>query len=85
MKLSIGAVVRGGSSLGYHTGTWRDRRPFLNLEKCKACGICEEVCPDGAVRKTQEAYQVDYLFCKGCGLCAKECPAKAIELVPEGK
>lgn len=85
MKISIGAVVRGGTSLDYQTGTWRDRRPVVKQENCKACGICEEVCPDGAVELRDGVFQVDYFFCKGCGLCARECPAQAIEVIPEEK
>ena len=85
MKLSIGAVVKGGTSLDYPTGSWRDQRPTLVMERCKVCGICESVCPDSAVHVVDEAYVIDYDFCKGCGLCAYECPADAIELTEEEK
>ncbi len=33
MKITIGAVVKGGTSLGYKTGNWRDERPVLDMEK----------------------------------------------------
>jgi pyruvate ferredoxin oxidoreductase delta subunit len=85
MRITVGAVVRGGSSLEYHTGAWRDRRPLIRMETCKACGLCQEVCPDASIRRVHEAYEVDYLFCKGCGLCSRECPAGAIEMVREEK
>jgi pyruvate ferredoxin oxidoreductase delta subunit len=85
MKISIGAVVRGGTSLAYRTGSWRDQRPVLNMEICKACGQCESVCPDSAVHVMGEVYVIDYDYCKGCGLCAYECPAGAIEMVREDK
>jgi pyruvate ferredoxin oxidoreductase delta subunit len=85
MKLNQGAVVRGGTSLNYKTGDWRDQRPVIDQETCKHCGICQEVCPDDAVRVIDGQYVIDYDFCKGCGICAHECTAAAIEMVPEEK
>jgi len=85
MKITVGAVVQGKSSLAYKTGNWRDQRPVLDVDRCKACGQCEEVCPDSAVHVINETYVIDYDFCKGCGLCAYECPAQAIEMVKEEK
>jgi pyruvate ferredoxin oxidoreductase delta subunit len=85
MKISIGAVVKGGTSLGYKTGSWRDQRPVVRMALCKSCGRCELVCPDGAVHVVEEAYVIDYDYCKGCGLCAYECPTDAIEMVGEEK
>jgi pyruvate ferredoxin oxidoreductase delta subunit len=85
MKISVGAVVQGRTSLAYKTGNWRDQRPVLSVDLCKVCGQCEEVCPDNAVHVINETYVIDYDFCKGCGLCAYECPAQAIEMVKEEK
>lgn len=85
MKLNLGAVVEGKSSLAYKTGNWRDQKPLLHVDRCKACGQCEEVCPDNAVHIINEVYVIDYGFCKGCGLCAYECPAQAIEMILEEK
>lgn len=85
MSITVGAVVPGGTSLEYKTGSWRDQRPVLDRELCKKCGICEDVCPDNAVHKEEEFFFIDYDYCKGCGLCAYECPADAIEMVLEEK
>ena len=85
MKLNRGAVVAGGTSLAYHTGTWRDQRPVIGSETCQQCGICQEVCPDDSVRWRGETYTIDLLYCKGCGICAHECPVDAIDMVPEEK
>ena len=85
MKITVGAVVQGGTSLEYKTGNWRDQRPVLDMGSCKACGQCESVCPDSAVHVINEIYTIDYDFCKGCGLCAYECPADSIEMVKEEK
>jgi len=84
-KLTMGAVVMGGTSLNYKTGDWRDQRPLILQDVCKQCGICMEVCPDDAVRLKGETYEIDYNFCKGCGICAYECTVDAIQMTPEDK
>jgi len=85
MKIALGAVVKGGTSLAYKTGSWRDQKPVIQYELCKKCGICEMVCPDSAIHVVDETYIIDYDYCKGCGLCAYECSAGAIEIVLEVK
>ncbi len=85
MKITTGAVVKGGTSLDYKTGDWRDQRPVIVQDLCKNCGICHEVCPDDAVIVQNEHYEINYDYCKGCGICAHECTADAIEMVPEEK
>ena len=85
MKIERGAVTKGGTSLAYHTGTWRDQRPVIDQDACKQCGLCQEVCPDDSVRCEADHYKIDYVYCKGCGICAHECPADAIDMVPEEK
>lgn len=85
MKITKGAVVTGGTSLEYKTGDWRDQRPVLDQTRCQACGLCEESCPDGAIRVEESIFSIDYEFCKGCGICAWECPAEAIQMIPEEK
>lgn len=47
-------------------------------EKCTACGICEELCPSGAISKG-EIYKIDGAICLECGRCAEKCPQNAIE------
>ena len=61
------------------------RRPEIDPESCKQCGICQEVCPDDAVRQVGDRYEIDYDFCKGCGICAHECTAEAIRMKNEEK
>jgi pyruvate ferredoxin oxidoreductase delta subunit len=85
VKLVAGGVVKGGTSLDYKTGSWRDQRPVIRLELCTQCGRCEMVCPDSAVHYVEDVYVIDVDYCKGCGLCAYECQSEAIEMVKEEK
>jgi pyruvate ferredoxin oxidoreductase delta subunit len=91
MKLTVGAVVRGKTSLDYKTGAWRDERPVIRMDECNRCGICADVCPDTAVHAVPQAgakkpqYVIDYEYCKGCGMCVHECPIDVIEMIAEEK
>jgi pyruvate ferredoxin oxidoreductase delta subunit len=85
VKITVGAVVAGGSSTAYKTGSWRDMRPIIDASSCKACGICYDVCPDSSVYVHEDRYLIDYDYCKGCGLCAFECPVGCIQMVQEEK
>ncbi len=53
---------------------------------CRDCGICETVCPEGAIfRRTQGddfEYCVDPDRCIGCGFCKGACPCGIWDLVP---
>ena len=51
---------------------------FSNL--CVGCGICERVCPNGAVVKIGDVYNRDRSICTDCGLCVESCPSKAREM-----
>jgi NADPH-dependent glutamate synthase beta subunit-like oxidoreductase/Pyruvate/2-oxoacid:ferredoxin oxidoreductase delta subunit len=55
----------------------------LSCGHCNACGICLVLCPDAAIRWSDDGPVVDYEYCKGCGICAVECPGHAMALVDE--
>lgn len=52
----------------------------VNEDLCSGCGICEENCPYGAIKKDPEKNKavVTEVICKGCGICATNCPEQAI-------
>jgi len=59
-----------------------NKKPVINIEWCKGCGICVEFCPEDALvmddmEKSQLAYPEK---CNGCGMCELRCPDLAIEL-----
>jgi 2-oxoglutarate ferredoxin oxidoreductase subunit delta len=54
----------------------------LDLELCKACGICIEVCPDKVFDRDKLGYPVLARpeECSQCLLCELHCPDFAIEV-----
>ena len=51
---------------------------IFNQKKCKGCGICQRVCPAGAITIVKEGstvkeYSIDYKKCIFCGNCAYYC------------
>ncbi len=58
-----------------------DRGPVV-LKACKkgciGCGICQKMCPQGAVSVDNFLAKIDQEKCVGCGVCAEKCPKKAI-------
>jgi heterodisulfide reductase subunit A len=56
----------------------------VNQEICRGCGICERVCPFGAIQVVEvdgvKKAQNTPASCKGCGLCAASCPSKAVDM-----
>jgi NADH-quinone oxidoreductase subunit F len=48
----------------------------IDAEKCQACGACVQVCPTGAVEKSEEVYAIKQEKCIKCGACYPVCPEK---------
>ena len=59
-------------------------KPIFNLESCKKCGICVEICPLNALElseiKNGKILNFNNEKCIGCGLCVSNCPHEAIKL-----
>ncbi len=55
----------------------------LRERDCTGCGICADVCPEGAIRMTREMAYPEPLpgRCTGCLICVHECPFEAIEVL----
>lgn len=66
---------------------------ILDRTKCTGCGMCQTVCPAGAIQITKDKgedgklfvkdYTVDLKKCIFCGNCQYYCPQKAISLSDE--
>ena len=57
----------------------------VDLERCIACGVCEETCPLGAITLQPPAIDSPVFNdqCVVCNLCSAVCPTKAIPLSKE--
>jgi len=60
-------------------GTREKQCAVVSASRCTGCGMCEQVCPVGAVRVTHIAH-VNTERCTGCGVCVRNCPQEAIRL-----
>lgn len=50
-------------------------------KNCVACGVCELICPRGAIKVSRGVRAVvDDDKCIGCTKCEKACPAGIIEM-----
>jgi 2-oxoglutarate ferredoxin oxidoreductase subunit delta len=60
----------------------------IDKEKCKSCGLCIDVCPNGKFRVSTKFNQrghhymeaVESRECNGCKKCVIICPDVAIEI-----
>ena len=57
----------------------RNIKAFIDESKCTACGVCANVCPQGAIIINNLA-KVNTALCTGCGVCVDACPNQAIFL-----
>jgi len=53
----------------------------VNEALCSGCGVCEVLCPYGAIAVDQEkgVSVVNEALCKGCGTCCAACPSGAVQ------
>ncbi|MBN1257832.1 MAG: 4Fe-4S binding protein [Planctomycetes bacterium] len=67
------------------------RKVTIDFDRCKACGLCLEYCPAGALTFSEDYNSMglhpvevtDASVCTGCGFCALVCPDAAIEISEE--
>ncbi len=60
----------------------------IEVERCKGCGLCVDVCPEDCLSIGNEVNSAGWRVvavvepdkCKGCAMCAETCPDVAIEV-----
>lgn len=57
-----------------------DKPVIINLELCKACGICYRLCPTGTIAGDEKGEVIlqHPEKCIKCGMCEDHCPDYAI-------
>ena len=51
---------------------------YMITSDCTRCGVCEFMCPLGAIREAPNQFVVRRHVCDGCGECVAYCPVRAI-------
>ncbi len=51
----------------------------IDIDKCKGCGLCEEVCPLGVAKVEKKKAKIED-GCVDCKSCLKVCPVLPVLL-----
>jgi ferredoxin len=51
---------------------------LIDEERCTACGLCLEACPQSAIVLGESGAAIDQDLCAGCAACVAACPQAAI-------
>lgn len=55
--------------------------PEVNMQRCRLCGTCVQVCSAGAIEFSDEGRPVVHRgFCHNCRRCIEACPANALSI-----
>ncbi len=60
-------------------GTYRKTKKFYATDACTSCGLCEEICPSGAIQLSSRKPEWVTEKCSHCSACINRCPTRAIQ------
>ena len=86
LKRRVQAVKTELNSLKRRTGTFTPGstvsgfKVSVDSNRCVGCGICQSVCPAGAI-SVENVALIDSGRCTGCRLCLDQCPVGALSIV----
>ena len=60
------------------------RSPKASDVACNQCGVCAEVCREGAISFQEEKPVVDFAKCLSCGQCLNVCPTGTLQEAARG-
>ncbi|MFO7723212.1 MAG: CoB--CoM heterodisulfide reductase iron-sulfur subunit A family protein [Bacteroidales bacterium] len=84
LKSSLAAASKANSLISKGEIELEPTLAMVHKDLCEWCGKCAEVCPFGAITRTQlngkEIAAVNVANCKGCGMCLPVCPTDALDL-----
>lgn len=51
---------------------------YIISTDCMDCGVCEFMCPEGAIFEAKRQFVIRKDLCNDCAACVPYCPARAI-------
>ncbi|MFA4987014.1 MAG: DUF362 domain-containing protein [Candidatus Brocadiia bacterium] len=72
-NVSMGCASRRGKMMMHSS-----LKPWVDKNRCVACGECVSHCPEDAISLGKSA-EIDHEICIGCGECLTVCPEMAVE------
>ena len=61
------------------THQMKKKVPQIDREKCNKCGLCKNICLEGAIKLLNNKIIINNKKCIGCGACVSVCPVKALK------